>query len=73
MVLVVEKAALVWVFNFHPQKSFADYRVGTPLAGRCVAARVPTVGNRLCADRALTPGPAAARPRAGTASCSPAT
>ena len=32
-VLVFERAGLLWVFNFHPEKSFADYRVGVEEAG----------------------------------------
>lgn len=31
--LVFEKAGLVFVFNFHPSKSFADYRIGVPAPG----------------------------------------
>lgn len=27
-VLVFERAGLLWIFNFHPTKSFTDYRVG---------------------------------------------
>jgi 1,4-alpha-glucan branching enzyme len=32
-VLVFERAGLLWIFNFHPTKSFADYRVGVEEAG----------------------------------------
>ncbi|KIW99386.1 1,4-alpha-glucan-branching enzyme [Rhinocladiella mackenziei CBS 650.93] len=32
-VLVFERAGLLWVFNFHPTKSFTDYRVGVEQAG----------------------------------------
>lgn len=32
-VLVFERAGLLWVFNFHPTESFADYRVGVDQAG----------------------------------------
>ena len=32
-VLVFERAGLLWVFNFHPTQSFADYRVGVDQAG----------------------------------------
>jgi 1,4-alpha-glucan branching enzyme len=32
-VLVFERAGLLWVFNFHPTKSFTDYRVGIEQAG----------------------------------------
>lgn len=32
-VLVFERAGLLWVFNFHPTKSFTDYRVGVEEAG----------------------------------------
>eukprot|EP00842_Homolaphlyctis_polyrhiza_P001336 jgi/Hompol1/2202/HPOL_005910-RA len=28
-VIVFERGNLVWIFNFHPTKSFSDYRVGT--------------------------------------------
>ncbi|KAE8168262.1 1,4-alpha-glucan-branching enzyme [Aspergillus tamarii] len=32
-VLVFERAGLLWIFNFHPTKSFTDYRVGVEQAG----------------------------------------
>ncbi|PGH16532.1 1,4-alpha-glucan-branching enzyme [Helicocarpus griseus UAMH5409] len=32
-VIVFERAGLLWVFNFHPEKSWADYRVGVEKAG----------------------------------------
>ncbi|KAH0566028.1 1,4-alpha-glucan-branching enzyme [Trichoglossum hirsutum] len=32
-VIVFERAGLLWVFNFHPTKSFADYRVGVEQGG----------------------------------------
>ncbi|KAL1978884.1 hypothetical protein VTN31DRAFT_1743 [Thermomyces dupontii] len=32
-VLVFERADLLWVFNFHPTKSFTDYRVGVEKPG----------------------------------------
>lgn len=32
-VICFERAGLVWVFNFHPTKSFADYRVGVEVSG----------------------------------------
>ncbi|KAL2423704.1 1,4-alpha-glucan-branching enzyme [Exophiala dermatitidis] len=32
-VLVFERAGLLWIFNFHPTNSFADYRVGVEQAG----------------------------------------
>jgi 1,4-alpha-glucan branching enzyme len=32
-VLVFERAGLLWVFNFHPSQSFADYRVGVEMSG----------------------------------------
>lgn len=32
-VLVFERAGLLWIFNFHPAQSFADYRVGVEQAG----------------------------------------
>lgn len=32
-VIVYEKAGLVFVFNFHPTKSYADYKIGVPRAG----------------------------------------
>jgi 1,4-alpha-glucan branching enzyme len=32
-VIVFERAGLLFVFNFHPTKSFADYRVGVDVAG----------------------------------------
>lgn len=32
-VLVFERAGLLWIFNFHPSKSFTDYRVGVEQGG----------------------------------------
>ncbi|KAJ8665565.1 hypothetical protein QAD02_007227, partial [Eretmocerus hayati] len=32
-VIVFERASLVFIFNFHPTKSFADYPVGVDHAG----------------------------------------
>ena len=32
-VIVFERAGLLWIFNFHPSESFADYRVGVEVAG----------------------------------------
>ncbi|KZF20603.1 glycoside hydrolase family 13 protein [Xylona heveae TC161] len=32
-VIVFERAGLLWIFNFHPSQSFADYRVGVETAG----------------------------------------
>ncbi|KAF9894756.1 alpha-1,4-glucan branching enzyme [Aspergillus nanangensis] len=32
-VMVFERAGLLWVFNFHPEKSYTDYRVGVDAAG----------------------------------------
>ncbi|KAH0609579.1 uncharacterized protein H6S33_013065 [Morchella sextelata] len=32
-VIVFERAGLLWIFNFHPTNSFADYRVGVEKAG----------------------------------------
>ena len=32
-VIVFERAGLLWIFNFHPFNSFADYRVGVERAG----------------------------------------
>ena len=32
-VIVFERAGLLWIFNFHPSNSFADYRVGVQRAG----------------------------------------
>jgi 1,4-alpha-glucan branching enzyme len=32
-VLVFERAGLLWIFNFHPTQSFADYRVGVEQQG----------------------------------------
>lgn len=33
-IIVFERASLMWVFNFHPTKSFADYRIGASIAGK---------------------------------------
>ncbi|KAG0374682.1 alpha-1,4-glucan branching enzyme [Mortierella sp. AD032] len=33
-VLVFDRAGAVFIFNFHPTKSFTDYRVGVPNAGQ---------------------------------------
>ncbi|KAF1833141.1 alpha-glucan branching enzyme [Decorospora gaudefroyi] len=32
-VIVFERAGLLWIFNFHPQESFTDYRVGVEQEG----------------------------------------
>lgn len=32
-VIVYERAGLVFVFNFHPTNSFADYRIGVEVPG----------------------------------------
>ena len=32
--IVFERGSLLWVFNFHSTKSFADYRVGVSIAGK---------------------------------------
>ena len=32
-VIVFERAGLLWIFNFHPSKSYADYRVGVEQDG----------------------------------------
>lgn len=32
-VVVFERGGLVWAFNFHPHKSFSDYRIGTNMPG----------------------------------------
>jgi 1,4-alpha-glucan branching enzyme len=32
-VIVFERAGLVWIFNFHPTNSFADYRIGVEQSG----------------------------------------
>jgi 1,4-alpha-glucan branching enzyme len=33
-VIVFERANLIWIFNFHPSKSFADYRIGIEKPGQ---------------------------------------
>ena len=33
-VLAFERAGVVFVFNFHPDKSYADYRIGVSAAGK---------------------------------------
>lgn len=32
-VIAFERAGLLWIFNFHPCKSFTDYRIGTNIPG----------------------------------------
>ncbi|CAG8482615.1 12846_t:CDS:10 [Dentiscutata heterogama] len=32
-IIVFERGNLLWIFNFHPTKSFTDYRIGTEWAG----------------------------------------
>jgi 1,4-alpha-glucan branching enzyme len=32
-VIAFERGNLLWIFNFHPEKSFTDYRIGTSWAG----------------------------------------
>ncbi|KAI8846972.1 glycogen branching enzyme [Chytridium lagenaria] len=31
-IIAFERGGLLWIFNFHPTKSFTDYRIGTPWA-----------------------------------------
>jgi len=33
-VIVFDRAGLVFVFNFHPNQSFTDYRIGVPNPGK---------------------------------------
>lgn len=33
-VIVYDRAGLIFVFNFHPTKSYTDYRVGAPAGGK---------------------------------------
>ena len=33
-VISFERAGLFWVFNFHPNQSFVDYKFGVPRAGK---------------------------------------
>ncbi|ERE74719.1 1,4-alpha-glucan-branching enzyme [Cricetulus griseus] len=33
-IITFERAGLLFIFNFHPSKSYADYRVGTALPGK---------------------------------------
>ncbi|KAJ2661621.1 alpha-1,4-glucan branching enzyme [Coemansia sp. RSA 1200] len=37
-VLAFERGGLVWIFNFHPTQSYADYRVGVAWPGKYTAA-----------------------------------
>jgi len=39
-VIVFERAGLVFAFNFHPTKSFSDYKIGVEHAGEypCICA-----------------------------------
>jgi len=32
-IIVYERAGLLFAFNFHPTKSFTDYKIGTNLSG----------------------------------------
>jgi 1,4-alpha-glucan branching enzyme len=32
--IVFERGNLLWIFNFHPTQSFADYKIGTEWAGK---------------------------------------
>lgn len=32
--IVFERGDLIWIFNFHINKSFADYRIGASIAGK---------------------------------------
>jgi 1,4-alpha-glucan branching enzyme len=32
--IVFERGNLLWIFNFHPNKSFADYKIGTEWTGK---------------------------------------
>lgn len=33
-VIAFERGNLLWIFNFHPSKSFSDYRIGTDYSGK---------------------------------------
>ena len=33
-VVAFERANLLWIFNFHPTRSFTDYRIGTNTPGK---------------------------------------
>ncbi|KAK9717434.1 alpha-1,4-glucan branching enzyme [Basidiobolus ranarum] len=33
-IIVFERADLLWIFNFHPSKSFSDYKIGAGWAGK---------------------------------------
>jgi len=33
-IIAFERAGLLFIFNFHPSKSYTDYRVGTTLPGK---------------------------------------
>ncbi|EDO27132.1 predicted protein, partial [Nematostella vectensis] len=33
-IIAFERGNLLWIFNFHPTKSFPDYRVGVNRAGK---------------------------------------
>ncbi|EGC31539.1 1,4-alpha-glucan branching enzyme [Dictyostelium purpureum] len=37
-VIVFERAGLIFIFNFHPNKSFSDYRIGSGVEGKFVNA-----------------------------------
>ncbi|KAN0037719.1 hypothetical protein ACTFIV_003073 [Dictyostelium citrinum] len=34
--IVYERAGLIFIFNFHPSKSFSDYRIGSGVAGKFI-------------------------------------
>lgn len=34
--IVFERAGVLFAFNFHPSKSFTDYKIGVDIPGRCV-------------------------------------
>ncbi|KAN0044951.1 hypothetical protein ACTA71_006477 [Dictyostelium dimigraforme] len=37
-IIVYERAGLIFIFNFHPSKSFSDYRIGSGISGKFVNA-----------------------------------
>ncbi len=53
-VVVYERAGLVFAFNFHPTKSFPDYRIGVETPGK--------YGVALCTDAEVYLGHARIRP-----------
>ena len=65
-VIVFERAGLLWIFNFHPTKSYPDYRVGVEIqAGTYRVVLNTDSKDVLVGSRGLIPGPDSSLRRSG--------